>query len=236
MTDPSLTASLCWYPATRPAWERLWSGLRARLGFGPERLAWPDAMDAHWRDTGLVLSMTCALPMRLGLGAEVQVVGAPVWDLPGLPPGTYASHLVTRAGDDRPLEAAAAAGLAVNDADSQSGRGALRDAGLHGPVTLSGSHAASMAAVAEGRAHLAAIDVVTWAMSPPDPRLAIRATTPPTPSTPFVTARADWRAPVRAALEAAIAAMPAGDRTATKLIGVADNPASAYAPDLRPTA
>jgi ABC-type phosphate/phosphonate transport system substrate-binding protein len=73
-------------------------------------------------------------------------------------------------------------------------------------------------------------------MSPPDPRLAIRATTPPTPSTPFVTARPEWRAPVRAALEAAIAAMPAGDRTATKLIGVADNPASAYAPDPRLTA
>ena len=230
MTEPALTASLCWYPATRPAWERLWDGVRARLGFGPDRLSWPDEPGAHWRDAGLVLSMTCALPMRLGLGRHVHVVGAPVWDLPGLPPGTYASHLVMRAGDARTVEAAAAAGIAVNAEDSQSGRGVLRDASLSGPMRVTGSHAASIAAVAEGRAALAAIDAVTWAMAP-DPRLAIRRTTPPTPSTPFVTARADWVAPVRAALEAAIAAMPAADRAATRLIGVTDRPAVAYAVD-----
>ncbi|TFL19848.1 PhnD/SsuA/transferrin family substrate-binding protein [Jannaschia formosa] len=227
---PDMTASLGWYPAARPAWERLWDSLRARLGFGPDTLAWPEEFMPHWRDPGLVLSMTCALPMRLGLGAHVSVVGAPVWDLPGLPPGTYASHLVTRADDQRPLPEAAAAGLAVSTPDSQSGRGVLREAGLAGPILLTGGHAASIRAVAEGRAHLAAIDAVTWALAP-HPGLAIRATTPPTPSTPFITARADWRAPVRAALEAAIAAMPPEDRSATKLIGVTDHPASAYAPD-----
>jgi len=174
--------------------------------------------------------MTCSLPMRLGLGAEVTLVGAPVWDLPGLPRGTYASHLVTRSDDTRPLPEAAAAGLAVNASDSQSGRGVLRDAGLTGPVTLTGAHTASMQAVAEGRAHLAAIDIVSWAASP-HPDLTIRATTPPTPSTPFITARPGWRAPVRGALEAAIRAMPPEDRSATKLIGVTDHEATAYAPD-----
>ncbi|MDB2407601.1 PhnD/SsuA/transferrin family substrate-binding protein [Jannaschia sp.] len=224
------SASLCWYPATRPAWDRLWQNTRACLGFGPETLAWPKEPGELWRDPGLVLSMTCALPMRLGLGATVAVVGAPVWDLPGLPPGTYASHLVMRADDERSVVDAARAGLAVNNTDSQSGSGALRDAGLRGPILLTGGHNASMQAVAEARAHLAAIDAVTWAMAP-HPALTIRATTPPTPSTPFITARPDWRAPVRAALEAAIAAMPPEDRAATKLVGVTDHPASAYAPD-----
>jgi ABC-type phosphate/phosphonate transport system substrate-binding protein len=230
VTQAATTASLCWYPATRPVWERLWADIRTRLGFGPDHLDWPEDMGAHWRDPGLVLAMTCALPMRLGLADRVTVVGAPVWDLPGLPPGSYASHLVTRVDDARAIEQSAAAGMAVNAEDSQSGRGVLRDLGLTGPVAVTGSHAASMRAVAKGEAHLAAIDAVTWAMGP-HPALAIRGTSPPTPATPFVTARTEWAAPVRAALQAAIAAMPAEDRAATKLIGVTDNAASAYAVD-----
>ncbi|MFO6464441.1 PhnD/SsuA/transferrin family substrate-binding protein [Jannaschia sp. KMU-145] len=225
------TASLCWYPATRPAWDRLWADIRARLGAGPTRLTWPDTAGAHWRDPGLLLSMTCALPMRRGLARSVTLVGSPVWDVPGLPPGHYASHLVTRAGDDRSVAEAAAAGIAANDADSQSGRGVLDDMGVAGPVTYVGSHAAAMRAVAEGRAHLAAIDMVAWSMAP-HADLAIRATSPPSPSTPFITARPEWRAPVRAALDAAIAAMPEADRAATRLVGVTDLPAAAYAPDM----
>ncbi|MEM7641778.1 MAG: PhnD/SsuA/transferrin family substrate-binding protein [Pseudomonadota bacterium] len=230
-----MIASLCWYPATRPAWDRLWFDLRGRLGWGPDRLTWPDALGTHWRDPDLVLSMTCALPMRLGLAWDVTLVGSPVWDLPGLPRGYYASHLVQRADDTRRVEEAAAAGIAVNAMDSQSGYGCLGDARLTGPVSVTGSHAASMDAVAGGQAHLAAIDAVTWAMAP-HPGLRIARTTPPTPATPFVTARAPWRAPVRAALEAAIAAMPPEDRAATKLIGIADLPGKPYAADLSDTA
>ena len=220
-----MIASLAWYPAARPAWEALWSATRAHLGFGPAALAWPDDFAAHWRDPGLLLSMTCALPMQLGLADHVHTVATPVWSLPGLPPGTYASHLVTRADDDRPLAEAAAAGLAVNARDSQSGYGTLRQAGLHGPVLVTGSHAASIRAVAGGRAHLAAIDVVTWSLAP-NARLAVRATTPPTSATPFVTARAEWVAPLRAALAAAIADHPHG---ATRLTGLVHLPPASYA-------
>ncbi|WGH79736.1 PhnD/SsuA/transferrin family substrate-binding protein [Jannaschia ovalis] len=225
---PDTVASLCWYPATRPAWERLWQGVRARLGWGPEALSWPEEAGAHWRDPGLVLSMTCAMPMRLGLARQAVVVGSPVWDLPGLPPGHYASHIVMRADDPRDPATAAAAGIAANAPDSQSGRGVLDAAGLEGPIAYTGSHAAAMLAVAAGRAHLAAIDVVTWRMAPHS-ALAIRATTPPTPATPFITARPEWRAPVRTALTAAIAAMPPADRAATRLIGVTDLAPAAYA-------
>lgn len=226
-----MIASLCWYPATGPAWDRLWRGVRDRLGWGPDALTWPEALGAHWRDPDLVLSMTCALPMRLGLARGVTLVGSPVWDVPGLPLGHYASHLVQRADDTRSVEEAAAAGIAVNAMDSQSGWGCLRDAGLAGPTIVTDSHAGSMAAVAQGQSHLAAIDAVTWAMAP-HPALRIARTTPPTPATPFVTARAEWRAPVRAALENAIAAMPAEDRAATKLIGIADLTGNPYDADL----
>lgn len=216
-----MIASLCWYPATRPAWDRLWASVRDHLGWGPDALVWPDEAGSHWRDPDLVLSMTCSMPMRMGLSRDVVLVGSPVWDLPDLPAGHYASALVTRRGDTRPLPALAASGIAVNGKDSQSGWGALCDAGLSGPVTETGSHAASMQAVAEGRADLAAIDIVTWTMAP-HPDLDIRQITPPTASTPFITSRPEWRAPVRAALEVAIDAMSPDDRALTRLAGVTD--------------
>jgi hypothetical protein len=71
-----------------------------------------------------------------------------------------------RRGDPRSPAEAARAGVAVNEAASHSGWAALwahaRDEGWTlGPRLLTGSHAASMAAVAGGRAALAAIDAVT---------------------------------------------------------------------------
>lgn len=232
MTDASrsgTSASLAWYPATRPAWTRLWQTIRADLDLPDLHLSWPDDFDAHWRDPGLVLAMTCAMPLHLGLADAVHVVGTPVWGLPDLPPGQYASHIVTRADDRRPLQTCAEGGIAVNDRASQSGYGTLLTAGLTGPVLVTGSHAASMRAVTEGRAALAAIDVVTWAMTGGEARLAIRRTTPPTPATPFITARADLVAPLRAALSRAIDAMSADDRAMTRLAGMIQLPAATYA-------
>ena len=224
-----MIASLAWYPATRPIWERLWAGVRGRLGTGPERLTWPEDFDEHWRDPDLLLAMTCARPMQMGLHERVTVVGSPVWDLPDLPPGHYASHLVTRSDDDRPPPRAAVAGVAINGRDSQSGWGTLLAAGLGGgPALVTGSHAGSIRAVAEGRAHLASIDVATWAMTAPPPGLVVRATTPPTPSTPFVTARSDMGGVLHDALAAAIAEMPRTDREATRLAGILRLPEGTY--------
>ncbi|CUH18550.1 hypothetical protein JSE7799_00442 [Jannaschia seosinensis] len=234
-----MIASLAWYPAAAPAWEALWDGIRARLPDDldgvPERLIWPQDFRAHWRDRNLLLSMTCALPMKLGLDRHVHVVGAPAWDvpdLPALPRGHYCSHIVTRADETRPLGVAARGGLAVNAGDSQSGWGTLVAAGLDGPRLLTGSHAASMAAVAEGRADLAAIDVVTWAIAP-HPDLRVRVTTPPTPATPFVTARADLVGVLRDAIAGAIRAQSREDRIASRLRGIEAMPDDAYRAELQ---
>jgi ABC-type phosphate/phosphonate transport system substrate-binding protein len=233
-------ASLAWYPATHSAWDRLWDATRAGLGphlsDAPTRLTWPVDFASHWRAPDLILSMTCALPLQLGLFDRVHIVGTPIWDVPGLPKGHYASHLVTRADDGRALSRAAASGIAVNALDSQSGWGTLVGAGLTGPSIVTGSHAASMQAVACGRADLAAIDVVTWAMMGGDARLAIRDTTPPTPATPFITARADLAAPLHVALTQAIADMSAADRAVTGLSGLTRLSDAVYAPLLRRSA
>ncbi|WP_371157626.1 hypothetical protein [Jannaschia sp. 2305UL9-9] len=224
-----MIASLAWYPGARPAWERLWTSIRAHLPTrSPEHLVWPEDFATHWRDQGLLLSMTCALPLQQGLADHVHVVGSPDWDLPDMPPGHYASHVVMRADDPRTPAQAATDGLAVNNPDSQSGFGTLVAAGLAGRVILTGSHAASARAVADGRAALAAIDVVTWThLAAPD--LAIRETTRPTPSTPFITAQADLIHPLRHAIRAAIAAQSPADRAATRLVGLTMLPPAAYA-------
>lgn len=222
-----MIASLGWYPATRPVWERLWLDIRDRLGFGPAALMWPDDFASHWRDPDLLLAFTCSLPLRMGLARDVHHVGSTVWDLPGLPPGFYASHLVTRKGETRALADLAMAGLAINAPDSQSGWGALSDAGLRGPAIVTGSHAASMSAVAEGTCALAAIDVVTWHMAP-HPDLAIRKTTPPTPAPPLVTRLPEHVPALRAALSDAIAAMPQADRARTALTDIVTLPQDAY--------
>ena len=223
-----MTASLAWYPAARPAWAQLWREVHRRTGLGPAEAVWPDDFAAHWRDPDLILAMTCSLPMRLALRGHVHIVASPVWDLPGLPAGYYASHLVMRTDDGRDPIDAAAAGIAINAVDSQSGWGAVADAGLTGPAIVTGSHAASMDKVARGEAHLAAIDVVTWALSP-YPGLRICATTPPTPAPPFVTARPELVALLFTALTDSIAALSARDRAKMRLVGLVRLPAGSYA-------
>lgn len=223
-----MIASLAWYPAARPAWERLWADVRARLGLGPEHLSWPEDFAPHWEQPDLLLSMTCALPMRLGLADRLHVVGSPVWDLPDLPAGHYTSNIVTRADDTRPLTECAAEGIAVNDRHSQSGFGVLAVEGLGGPIRETGSHAASMNAVAAGETSLTAIDTVTWVLAP-HPALTVRKRTTPTPACPFVTALPEMVAPLRAALDGAIDAQSPKDRAATRLIGRVDLPEGVYA-------
>jgi hypothetical protein len=123
-------------------------------------------------------------------------------------------------GRDRPVR------LAVNGADSQSGWAAAQDDPALTPETqivLTGAHAASARAVAEGRADIAYLDAVTWrllAQSTPEiARLPVRHTTPPTPGLPLITARDRDPAPLRAVLTAAFAG--AAWRGAPALAGLA---------------
>jgi ABC-type phosphate/phosphonate transport system substrate-binding protein len=101
-----------------------------------------------------------------------------------------------------------------------------------GRLLRTGAHAASIAAVAEGRADLAAIDAQTW-------RLACRhgsgpaglrelARTSPVPGLPLIAAAGRDPAPLAEAVESAIAAITPDDRAALGLAGLARIPAEAY--------
>jgi len=225
-------------PALRDAHDRLWRGVRTRLGEGPETLARGGDPWDHWLSPGLVLSQTCGYPYRARLHGRVALVGAPDNRLPDCPPGYYCSVFVARAGDPRRDPAGfATARLAYNEALSQSGWAApqsyARARGFAFCDTLrTGTHALSAAAVAEGRADLAALDAVTWRlMRRHDPlAAALReiGRTPPTPALPYITAIARDPAPVLAALADAIAALPPDDRDTLSLYGVVPVPNRAY--------
>lgn len=224
-----MIAALPWYPAARPSLDAVWAG--ARREDWPARLTWPDdaALWEHWHAPDLLLSQCCAPCWGMRLSDRLHLVGAFDFGLPDTPPGFYRSVIVQRIGDDRAPDAAAAAGMAANAPDSQSGWGALADQGWGDrPVRFTGGHADSMAAVARGAAHLAAIDMVTWRLAP-HPRLSVRRVTAPTPAPPVVTAMPERARALRAALGRGIARLPAAMRRATGLRGVVAVDAGAYA-------
>ena len=209
---------------TAAANDRLWALIRDALRAGdvaaPEALTRTGDLWDHWRDPALVLSQTC------GYGVE------------GCAPGHYRSVLVVRADDPRDaLPAFAGARLAVNDALSQSGWGAVwahaAAAGVPlAPVGPTGAHRRSAMAVAEGRADIAAIDAVTWRLIARHDALAtalrILDHTEPTPGLPWIAAAGADADRMRPALAEAVAALNAADRETLGLKGLAVIDADAY--------
>lgn len=235
-----MIASLPMYdrPETASANDRLWAGVRANLGHGPQRLTRAQDLWAQWLSPDLVLSQTCGYPYRARLHGRVTLVGAPVLDLPDCPAGRYCSVLVVRADDPRddPRDYAGAR-FAFNEALSQSGWAAPQTwAAGHGfsfvnPVRT-GAHRASAIAVAEGRADIAALDALSWrimrAHDPFTPDLRVLACTDPTPALPYITALGNDPAPVFAALRGAILDLSAADRSTLGISDLVHMPPESY--------
>lgn len=227
-----MIASLPMYdrPETAAANDRFWKGVRAHLGYGPDRLCRAGDVWDHWQSPGLILSQTCGYPYRARLHGTVTIVGTPVLDLPDCPPGHYYSVLVARAEDPRetPRDFAEAR-FAYNEALSQSGWAAPQTyAAAHGftfsnPVQ-SGAHRESARAVAENRADIAALDALSWKMmqrhDPFAATLRVLARTEPTPALPYITALGCDPAPVFAALQSAISGLSQDDRATLGIIGL----------------
>jgi len=214
---------------TRAANDRLWQGVRAELGHGPDHLTRQGDVWDHWQSPDLILSQTCGYPYRARLHGHVALVGTPVLDLPDCPPGQYYSVFVVRADDPRETPGAfATARFAYNEALSQSGWAAPQTyAAAHGfsfsAATQSGAHRASARAVAENRADIAALDALSWQMMARYDRFAaslrVLARTPPTPALPYITALGRDPAPLFDALKAGLRGLSEADRTT---IGIRD--------------
>lgn len=240
-----MIASLGMYdlPGTAAANDRLWAGirdgLRARGLAAPETLTRGEAAYwAAWEDPALVFSQTCGFPYRARLHGRLTLVGTPDFGVEGCPPGHYCSVFVARADDPRDRVAAFdGAVLAYNEALSQSGWAApmnhAAETGLRfttGPQT--GAHRLSARAVAEGRAEIAALDAVTWALlqveDPVAARLKVVGRTAPTPALPYIAGPGADAEATFAALAGAIAGLSPEDRRTLRLRGAVRIPAADY--------
>ena len=160
------------------AHEVLWSSVARKLKrAGVEEV--PAALDRSrsihelWTDPGLLLSQCCGADLVGPYAETLTLVATPLYQAPGCDGCNYSS--VVLIAEDSP-----ATGLSelrdsvcvVNSRESHSGVNALR--ALVAPlsrrgrffsrVVTSGSHPASVAAVARGEADVAAIDCVTYAL------------------------------------------------------------------------
>ena len=164
-------ASMAMYSfgATRPAYERLWDGVRARLSFDAPTLEWDAAPDEVCRRPDLLIGQTCGWPLITEMANEVRVVGTFDCEVDGASDGTYCSVLVTTLDGslDEILRDPALA-VAASTPASLSGWVSLRAIAAASGVVLdrvewTGSHMASVDALITGRADLASIDAVSWA-------------------------------------------------------------------------
>ncbi len=128
---------------------------------------------AQWSDPELLLAQTCGYPLVTLLQGKVRYLATPCYDAPGCQGARYSSLLLVRADDP----AKALADLrgrrgAYNRSYSQSGYNALRHAvaplarggRFFGECLETGGHGASLDALHDGRADLAAVDAVTVAL------------------------------------------------------------------------
>lgn len=241
------------HPALTGAVAAWWEGLRGHLAVAglagvPEALTEPGDLTAHWRDPRLLLSQTCGRPYRHALADAVQIVATPCYAAAGCDGADYRSFLVVRA-DDGAQSPADLAGrtVAVNAWDSHSGDTALRCmvAAATAPgepffarARVTGSHRASLVAVAASETDCAAVDSVVWAIvgrHEPDIAGALRviAESDAVPGLPLVSALAtpaDDMVRLRDGLAAAFADDALADtRRALLLAGIAWTGAEDYA-------
>ncbi|WP_159713800.1 phosphate/phosphite/phosphonate ABC transporter substrate-binding protein [Geminicoccus flavidas] len=203
-----------------------WQGIARHGGFAAA-LERPADLQAHWRSPNLLFSQTCGYPLTHGLAGQVRYLATPCYAAEGCHGPFYRSAILVR--EDAALASftdAEGAKLAINSEDSQSGCNVLRVMAAEtsaarpffGAVVRTGGHLASMAAVQEGQADLAAIDAVTLALAARARPAAVAglrrlAWSPAAPALPYIT-RPGLPTAVRQALVRAIQAACADPRLA----------------------
>ena len=164
-------------PAVAEALEDWWAGLaRAFVSEGlkdvPDALSSGD-LEAVWAAPEMLFAQTCGYPLTHAFKDKLQLVATPAYNAPGCDGSNYRSAFVVRAEDPaQSLEDLMGRRVAFNSRDSQSGYSALRHAvaplaengRFVSEVIETGSHKASMQAVAGGKADFAAVDCVTLAI------------------------------------------------------------------------
>lgn len=146
-----------------------------RFGFADVPYGLDREMDykAQWTQPDLLLAQTCGYPLVTLLQGQVRYLATPCYAAPYCSGPRYCSLLVVRADDPAEhLPDLRGRRAAYNRSYSQSGYNALRhavaplsrDGRFFGETVETGSHGASLTAVVDGMADVAAIDAVTVAL------------------------------------------------------------------------
>jgi ABC-type phosphate/phosphonate transport system substrate-binding protein len=215
------------FPPLHAVTDDYWSAIAARLRAAgiadvPAALTRDMGHVDTWRDPRLLFGQACQYPLACAWHELVRLVAVPAYAAPGCDGSRYRSAVIVRIGDSaRKLEDLRGRRCAVNERDSNSGSNLLRAAiaplAEHGrffsSVELTGGHLASVRAVAEGRADVAAIDCVSYAhiqrsSAELTMRLRILDWTRSSPGLPYVTSRTNDPSMI-AALRAALAGVQA---------------------------
>jgi ABC-type phosphate/phosphonate transport system substrate-binding protein len=221
------------FPGTAAANDALWAAISARLAEAgvraPTRLTRGGDLAALWRHPGLVFGQTCGYPYVTGLKDSVTLIATPEYSFAGCEGASHRSFIIRAARDPRRgLSEFRGATAALNAQDSNTGmnlfRAAIASVARGAPffraIVVTGSHEASVEAVAEGQADLASIDCVSFALlSRGRPELvegvALVAESPLSPGLPFVASARLEQSTIDAVREALFAALadPALDET-----------------------
>ena len=227
MSDAAPIAALPMYdfPWVAEANDALWTAIAVRLRAAgcaaPAALTRGGDPAMQWRDPGLIFGQTCGYPYAKDLRGAVALIATPEYEFPGCEGAAHRSFLISRARDPRrELAAFRGARAALNAHDSNSGMNLFRAAiapfaygmPFFSALVATGSHAASLEAVAEGQADLAAIDCVSFALlkrGRPElvERVAVVAESPISPGLPFIASALLPTATIDAVREALFAAL-----------------------------
>ena len=165
------------FPWTTAANDALWASISARLNDAgvraPATLTRGADLAALWRDRGLIFGQTCGYPYATRLKDAVTLIATPEYSFPGCEDACHRSFIIRRVGDPRrgPGEFRGTV-AALNAQDSNTGMNLFRatiapiagGAPFFRAIRLTGSHEASVTAVADGSADLASIDCVSFAL------------------------------------------------------------------------
>ncbi|MEM6306559.1 MAG: PhnD/SsuA/transferrin family substrate-binding protein [Pseudomonadota bacterium] len=240
MRDPFISLPMYARPELSAAHDVFWQHIAAALGaYGIQ--APPTLLDggglAFWQTPNLLFSQTCGMPYRRHLQGHVQIIATPDYGVPGCPPGYYRSVWIVRADDPRRDVTEYLQGcFAYNETGSQSGFYAaqtyLGRRQWFAHTLHTGAHRASARAVAQGRADIACLDAVTWALmqryDPFTAQLRALTHTPPTPGLPYITGSQYNVHSLRKALQMALTTCPDDVLQTLMIKGIAHIPAQHY--------
>ena len=153
------------------AWQALFNAFRERVTerFALKKTLRFDTDETTLRDRDLLIGQTCGYPLIRFYKDNLVPLCAPVFDVPGCDDIFYRSAVIVAADSGfRSLPDCAGTAVAINGTDSNSGMNLLRDAvrgcantnPFFASTIVTGSHLGSIAAVAEHRVDVAAIDCV----------------------------------------------------------------------------